>query len=213
MAAALLPEIRWRAIDEDGEPIAGALLYSWIAGMSTPLATYSDSDLTIANTNPVVADGGGLFGPIYLSPQGYKFGLYPANLAPPVVPTDTPYWTQDNVVDVGAVFAGNFGSAMTDGAALNVTSGYVITDTNLFVTVASSGATILNFPAASTRTQPVAVKNVGAGTVVCTANGTDVFEVGLSTITIEAAATPLFPCFWFYPISGGWMVLASHRAA
>lgn len=213
MAAALLPEIRWRAIGPDGEPIAGALLYSWVAGQSTLLATYSDSDLLIANTNPVEADGAGLFGPIYLSPQGYKFGLYPANPAPPVVPTDTALWVQDMVVDVGAVFAGNFGSAMTNGAALNVTSGYVITATNLFVTVASVGATVINFPASSSRTQPVAVKNVGAGTVVCTANGSDVFDIALSTITIEAAATPLFPCFWFFPITGGWMVLASHRAA
>ncbi len=208
MAAALLPEIRWSLT-----PVAGQLLYSWVAGTSTPLPTYSDSDLTIANTNPVVADANGLFPAIYLLPEGYKFGLYPANLAPPVVPTDTPIFTQDNFTDIGSIFAGNFGTAMTDGAELNATAGYVVTSTNLFVTVASSGATVLNLPAVSGRTQPVCIKNVGAGTVVVTPNGSDTLEGSLSTYTIEAAATPLFPSIWLYPGSGTWWVLASHRAA
>jgi len=52
-----------------GFPItAGALLYFYQTGTTTPQNTYSQSDLAIGhvNTNPVVADSNGLFGPIYL---------------------------------------------------------------------------------------------------------------------------------------------------
>ena len=70
MAAALLPDIRWRAVDENGEVIPFALLYSWAAGTSTPISTYSDSGLSSANSNPQVADAGGLFGPIFMSATG-----------------------------------------------------------------------------------------------------------------------------------------------
>lgn len=215
MAAALLPEIRWRAIDADGEVIAGALLYSWAAGTSTPLSTYSDSDLTIANTQPLVADAGGLFGPIYLQPTGYKFGLYPANAAPPVVPISTPYWTQDNVSNPGDIFAATFGTSMTVGAQLNMTNGAVILATTYFATVASSGATVINLPTVATRKMPVLIKNVGAGTVVLTPNGAQTIENSLGTYTIEAALTPLFPSVWLFPDPGSstWWVFVSHRAA
>lgn len=50
--------------------VAGALLYFYQTGTTTPINTYSQSDLAIGhvNTNPVVADSNGLFGPIYLLP-------------------------------------------------------------------------------------------------------------------------------------------------
>lgn len=215
MAAALLPEIRWRAIDEDGEVIPGALLYSWSAGSSTPLSTYSDSDRTVPNTQPQVADAGGLFGPIYLSPVGYKFGLYPANAAPPVVPTDTPFWTQDNVSNPGDIFAATFGTSMTTGAQLNMTNGDVVLATTFFGTVASVGATVINLQTVATRKMPILLKNVGAGTVVVTPNGAQTIEGSLATYTIEAALTPDFPSIWLYPDPGSstWWVFASHRAA
>lgn len=47
-------------------PPAGALLYFFQTGTNTPQNTYSDSGLTTPNTNPLVADSNGLFGPAYL---------------------------------------------------------------------------------------------------------------------------------------------------
>jgi hypothetical protein len=73
--ASLLPQLREVALDATGTPMAGALLYSYAAGTATPLATYSDAALTTPNSNPVVANSGGLFPPIYLSNTGYKFDL------------------------------------------------------------------------------------------------------------------------------------------
>lgn len=37
-----------------GIPLAGGLLYTYVAGSSTPLTTYTSSSGSIANTNPIV---------------------------------------------------------------------------------------------------------------------------------------------------------------
>ena len=37
-----------------GEPLSGGFIYTYQAGTTTPLATYTTSAGTIANTNPIV---------------------------------------------------------------------------------------------------------------------------------------------------------------
>lgn len=58
-----------------GVPLDGGKLYFWESGTSTPLDTYSDDDLTVPNTNPVVLDSEGRHGPIYLQSESYKITL------------------------------------------------------------------------------------------------------------------------------------------
>lgn len=56
----------FQALDANGDPYSGAKLYFYRTGTSTLLDTYTTSALTTANSNPVVADSAGRFGPIYL---------------------------------------------------------------------------------------------------------------------------------------------------
>jgi len=68
------------ALDSNGDPISGAKLYFYQTGTTTKLTTYSDSALTTANTNPVIADSAGRFGDIYLSSSStYKVVLKDEN--------------------------------------------------------------------------------------------------------------------------------------
>ena len=206
MAAYLLTSIRVQEVDGDGAPYPGALLYSYVSGTSTPQATYSDSDLTVANTNPVVADADGRFGAIYLLPTSYKFILADA--------ADEIIYTQDAYGNPGELFAGNFGTAQTTGT-FDVVSGYTVISTDRLVTVDSTGGAdpcIVNLPAASTRTQPVAIKNMGTVVLAVTPNGSDHIDEVTTAYTLEAAASPEFPCVWLFPVSGGWYIIASHRA-
>jgi len=57
------------------DPTSGVILplsklYFYASGTTTPINTFSDSDLdpTHVNTNPVIANASGLFGPIYVTP-------------------------------------------------------------------------------------------------------------------------------------------------
>lgn len=88
----LLINPRLQALDANGNALSGALLYTYAAGTSTPLATYSDVSLTTANANPVVADSGGFFGPVYQSAASYKIVLKTA--------AGVTVWSQDNVAAI-----------------------------------------------------------------------------------------------------------------
>lgn len=78
-----------QAFDGAGNTLAGAKLYFYEAGTSTPQDVYSDAELTTALSNPVVADGGGRFVPIYLADTNYKVALYTAE--------NVLIWTADNI--------------------------------------------------------------------------------------------------------------------
>ncbi|MBM9403426.1 tail fiber protein [Gluconacetobacter azotocaptans] len=54
------------SVDAAGVPRAGARLFFYQTGTTTPQATYADAGLTIPNPNPVVADEAGQFGAIFL---------------------------------------------------------------------------------------------------------------------------------------------------
>jgi hypothetical protein len=64
--------------NNNGVPLAGGLIYSYLAGTSTPEATYTSISGSIAHTNPIVLDSAGRVpgGEIWLT-EGtvYKFIL------------------------------------------------------------------------------------------------------------------------------------------
>lgn len=83
MAAGLF-DPHFQAQLSTGAPIAGALLYFYAAGTTTPITTYADSaagtpSTTVVQsdaTSAIVADSAGLFAPIYINgTSAYKFVL------------------------------------------------------------------------------------------------------------------------------------------
>lgn len=75
--ADLLPVIRQRFFDANGNPLAGGKLFSYIAGTSTPKVTYLDFAGT-PNTNPVILDANGEAN-VRITTGYYKFVLKDAN--------------------------------------------------------------------------------------------------------------------------------------
>jgi hypothetical protein len=61
MASVLLSPygIGQQFFDDNGVPLAGGLIYTYQAGSSTPLVTYTTNGGTIANANPIVLDAAG----------------------------------------------------------------------------------------------------------------------------------------------------------
>ena len=63
--------------DNNGVPLAGGKIYTYEAGTSTPLATYTSSTGNTAHTNPIVLDSAGRVpgGEIWNALRLYKFVL------------------------------------------------------------------------------------------------------------------------------------------
>jgi len=67
-----LPQMFSRANDANGNVLAGAKLYFFNAGTTTPVDAYTTSALSVAHANPLVADSGGLFSAVFLAEGTYK---------------------------------------------------------------------------------------------------------------------------------------------
>ena len=71
-AVTLLPVPHIQFLDSTGKPLSSGKVFTYQAGTTTPLATYTDSTGTTQNANPVILNSGG-FGDIWLQAgQSYK---------------------------------------------------------------------------------------------------------------------------------------------
>jgi len=90
----LAPAPWFTGFDDAGRIIQGGKLFTYEAGTTTKVATYTDVALAVPHTNPIVLDGAGRT-TIYLTPgTAYKFVLSPPSDTDP--PT-APIRTQDNI--------------------------------------------------------------------------------------------------------------------
>ena len=88
----LSPTPKLQFFDLNGAPLSGGLLYTYAAGTTTPLASYTDSTGLIANTNPIVLDSRGEAN-VWLGADSYKLALYTS--------VGVLIWTVDNIQIVG----------------------------------------------------------------------------------------------------------------
>lgn len=92
MAQTTYPPINqpvFRAFDSNGKTLPGGFLFSYAAGTTTPLATYTDATGASPNTNPVVLDASGQ-AKIFMGPGSYKFILQDKN--------GVQQWTVDQIL-------------------------------------------------------------------------------------------------------------------
>jgi hypothetical protein len=83
--------------DNTGLPLNGGLIYTYQAGSSTPLATYTDINATVANANPIVLDSSGrLPNEVWLT-YGYNYKFVIKNS------TGTTLGTYDNIYGIVGV--------------------------------------------------------------------------------------------------------------
>jgi hypothetical protein len=88
MVASISPDPRLQFFANDGSPLVGGKLYTYAAGTTTPLATYTTITGLVANTNPIILDSRGEAS-VWFSAAKYKFVLKTA--------ADVEIWTQDNL--------------------------------------------------------------------------------------------------------------------
>ena len=115
----LSPPPLLRFVDNNGQTLQGGKLFTYLAGTTTKITTYTNSTGFTPNTDPVILNARGE-AQVWLSPgQNYKFVLAPADDFDP--PT-RPIWTVDHIstapnggiIDARAMGANNNGA--TDAA-------------------------------------------------------------------------------------------------
>jgi len=85
-ALATPPKLQF--LDANGAPLVGGKLYTYVAGTTTPQASYTDYGGGTANANPVILDSRGEAS-VWLGTALYKMALYSA--------TNVLIWTVDNI--------------------------------------------------------------------------------------------------------------------
>lgn len=167
--------------DANGDPLAGGLLYTYEAGTSTPLATYSDEGLTVPNANPTVLDAGGM-ATIYVG-DGVAYKLVLRTSLGVLV------WTRDNwsvpeiepaptpaEVPVGAILPYGGSSAPTDYLLCDGSAVSRTTYADLFGIIGTTfgpgnGSTTFNVPDLRGR-YPFGVSTSGTGNTLGATFGT-----------------------------------------
>ena len=107
------PTPKLQFFDLNGAPLSGGLLYTYAAGTTTPLASYTDSTGLIANTNPIVLDSRGEAN-VWLGTASYKLALYTS--------AGVLIWTVDNISTTGSNLS------VTDHTGDGTTTAFAVTD-------------------------------------------------------------------------------------
>lgn len=114
----------FQALNTVGTASPGYKLYFYQTGTTTPKDTYSDAALTTPNTNPVIADGNGYFGDIFLATDTDYNVVYTDD-------ADATIWQADPVSPATTITATSI--LATDGTSLNPSYSFVNdTDMGMF---------------------------------------------------------------------------------
>tara|TARA_R110000868_G_scaffold249898_6_gene506385 strand:- start:285 stop:2198 length:1914 start_codon:yes stop_codon:yes gene_type:complete len=106
MSAYLNPQPKWQFFDNNGNPLAGGKIYTYAAGTTTPLATYTNYSGSTPNANPIILDSRGE-APVWFSGTGALYYIEVKSSA------DVLVYTADNVGgSLAALLAASSGSSL-----------------------------------------------------------------------------------------------------
>ena len=121
--------------DNSGVPLSGGLIYTYAAGGTTPLITYTSSTGLTAHPNPIVLDSAGRVNEIWIAEgTSYKFVLKTS--------TNVLIGSFDNLFPIASlpvsIYNGGTGATTADGARINLGLGTFLVPTGSLVMWPSS---------------------------------------------------------------------------
>jgi hypothetical protein len=149
-AEVLVPWLTSQFFSNNGQFLAGGQLFSYAAGTSTPIATFSDSTGLNVNTNPVIANSRGEMSVWITSNVLYKFVLEDAS--------GNTIWTRDQVSSTQLL-------SLNGGSDTGSASLYILNFLSPFTTLAAFTGTPIFFVAANNSANAASINVNGLGIV------------------------------------------------
>jgi hypothetical protein len=119
--------------DANGSPLVGGKVYTYAAGTTTPLQTYTDATGVTPNTNPVILDSRGECNLWFSTASSYKVVLESA--------TNVLQWTVDNIATYGTMTSQNSNNVAITGGTI---SGVTITTSTITGDISGNAGTVTN---------------------------------------------------------------------
>jgi hypothetical protein len=179
MSAPLFYGPKFVALDANGDPIAGALLYTYVASTLTDQATYQDDGLTTPHANPVVADAGGTFDPIFLDNLTYRMILKTS--------AGVEVWDVDDITPFPATGLGSGAATKSGSYAL------IVGDRDKFLFFDATATATLPLVADAGEGWVVSIINGGSGVVTVDGNGAETIN-DVPTITLAPNESAILTC-------------------
>lgn len=130
--AVLAPQPKAQFFDASGTPLVGGKVFTYAAGTTTPLETYTDETGVTPNTNPVILDSRGECNLWFSPASSYKVVLKSA--------TDVLQWTVDNITTYGTLASQNSNNVNITGGTI---TGITLT-VNVIGDVSGNAGTVTN---------------------------------------------------------------------
>lgn len=92
----------WQFFDSNGNPLAGGLLYTYVAGTTTPATTYTSVTGLTANTNPIILDAAGRVPEEVWLTSGVSYKLVLKNSS------NVQVWSKDNLSGINDINGATF---------------------------------------------------------------------------------------------------------
>lgn len=177
--ASLTPTPKQQLYGSDGAPLVGGKIYTYAAGTTTPLATYTDYTAGTANTNPIILNSLGQAN-IWLGTSSYKFSVYTA--------ADVLLYTVDNIS--APIDSAGLATALSSPTPIGNTA----PNTGAFTTLAATTGTITTVNATTVNAATItATGTVTAETLTFEGGGsmTRPPEAGIQSLTATVATNAL----------------------
>jgi hypothetical protein len=177
--ARIAPYTFFQELDNNGEPLAGGLLYTYEAGTSTPKATYTDSTEATENANPVVLDASGRAN-VWLGTGAYKF----------ILRTSAGVQIGDTVDNIVGEASNVFGASVT-----SVSTNTSVTETYKNGVIVCTSALTLSLIDADTAEEGFlfTVKNISNGNVTIDPDASELID-GAATLTLYPQQSAIIIC-------------------